>query len=630
MRAIPVLLAVALCFVLASERDARAQLDEHPVCGDADGDDRVSVTDGVLALRAAAGLSSSCALETCDADRDGAFGVTDGVLVLRAATEITTIYCRAPINAWVRALRGVFADNGEFPLRRGLLPPPTGAPRAITGVHTTGTVAPGHRHAVEIPFDFHDAPENTTGALLVAVETPNGSLASGFFEIPFLMVDHRGAFCVALDMARMLSTEAFSLMIATRVGDEVSPYERVPLTVKAQPTLSFVEAHSEGPGYDRTALKVSPDGRHVYVVQRGASALHDGGVLIFERDSREGTIRLVGELGDLGAVSAITLSPDGSYVYLSMLEGSIDLGGVIVVSRRDPATGMLEVAQRLRNGDGGTKGLAASGDLVLSPDGDYLYASASRHRDVIAPDLLVFRRDATAGTLQFVEAKGVEAGTSRASAQWLGTSPNGSFVYLTGTREIDSGDGAPPFLVTLATYARHPANGSLTLVDERVIYRYESPVPYLGDVADLLVGADGAVFVATETRDGGFGEEEPQLLRFVPDSQTHALVLADVVLDDTTCRGGLQQPRALGQTYDGSRVFLLDGGAYRGATLQVRDRDRITGDLRFRDAQVEGVDGVTGLRGGQDLAVSPDGAFVYVTGVDPTLLHGSVAVFALH
>lgn len=57
-------------------------------CGDADGNDSVSVTDGVQALRAAADLPSICDLQRCDLDRNGSISVVDGVNVLRLAASL--------------------------------------------------------------------------------------------------------------------------------------------------------------------------------------------------------------------------------------------------------------------------------------------------------------------------------------------------------------------------------------------------------------------------------------------------------------------------------------------------------------------------------------------------------------
>ena len=60
------------------------------VCGDANGDGRVSVSDGVQTLRAAAGLSSSCN-DDCDVDGSGKITVSDGVNVLRKAAGLASM-----------------------------------------------------------------------------------------------------------------------------------------------------------------------------------------------------------------------------------------------------------------------------------------------------------------------------------------------------------------------------------------------------------------------------------------------------------------------------------------------------------------------------------------------------------
>jgi hypothetical protein len=60
------------------------------VCGDADGNGQVTVTDGVQVLRSAAELSTTCSdrPNSCDIDGSGSVNVTDGVNVLRKAAEL--------------------------------------------------------------------------------------------------------------------------------------------------------------------------------------------------------------------------------------------------------------------------------------------------------------------------------------------------------------------------------------------------------------------------------------------------------------------------------------------------------------------------------------------------------------
>ncbi len=75
-------LVLACVITMVAAAPAAAQ-----VCGDANGNDTVTVTDGVQALRAAAGLSSTCD-DGCDVDGSGAITVSDGVNILRKAAGL--------------------------------------------------------------------------------------------------------------------------------------------------------------------------------------------------------------------------------------------------------------------------------------------------------------------------------------------------------------------------------------------------------------------------------------------------------------------------------------------------------------------------------------------------------------
>jgi hypothetical protein len=81
-------------------------------CGDADGNDSVTVTDGVQVLRAAAGLSNTCSVSRCDVDGSGAITVTDGVNVLRVAAGLpTTLSCDIPTQRFIDNGDGTVSDN---------------------------------------------------------------------------------------------------------------------------------------------------------------------------------------------------------------------------------------------------------------------------------------------------------------------------------------------------------------------------------------------------------------------------------------------------------------------------------------------------------------------------------------
>jgi hypothetical protein len=107
------LAVAALVLTMAVGAEAQAQ-----VCGDADGDGAVTVNDGVLVLRAAAFLSSSCTPALCDIDVSGDITVADGVIVLRKAAALPiTENCvtpqgtpSAPVVLIVELLQGLFSE----------------------------------------------------------------------------------------------------------------------------------------------------------------------------------------------------------------------------------------------------------------------------------------------------------------------------------------------------------------------------------------------------------------------------------------------------------------------------------------------------------------------------------------
>jgi hypothetical protein len=77
------------------------------ICGDPDQSGAPGVTDGVHALRSAAGLVNRCTLAACDVDGNGSITVTDGVNILRAAAELPSqTACPAP-SASIPPARGV-------------------------------------------------------------------------------------------------------------------------------------------------------------------------------------------------------------------------------------------------------------------------------------------------------------------------------------------------------------------------------------------------------------------------------------------------------------------------------------------------------------------------------------------
>ena len=86
-RRMPFVGLVTACLLATRSTPAEAQR-----CGDADASTAITVSDGILVLRAAAGLAGSCpTAAVCDLDGDGRITLSDGVNVLRLAAGLSAL-----------------------------------------------------------------------------------------------------------------------------------------------------------------------------------------------------------------------------------------------------------------------------------------------------------------------------------------------------------------------------------------------------------------------------------------------------------------------------------------------------------------------------------------------------------
>jgi sugar lactone lactonase YvrE len=165
-------------------------------------------------------------------------------------------------------------------------------------------------------------------------------------------------------------------------------------------------------------VTVSPDGRNVYV-----TAAKDGAVVAFARDPEFGELTPIGCVSSTGTdglcvdgtalqgASAVAVSPDGAYVYVTAAGIS-----AITSYARDADTGELTPAGCILDvaPEGGActaaAGLAGAASVVLSPDGEQAYVAARSSSSV-----LTFGRDADTGDLtqtsclQYAPASGEDA-----------------------------------------------------------------------------------------------------------------------------------------------------------------------------------------------------------------------------
>jgi 6-phosphogluconolactonase (cycloisomerase 2 family) len=210
-------------------------------------------------------------------------------------------------------------------------------------------------------------------------------------------------------------------------------------------------------------IRVSPDGRHVYVAFRKSTALNDesdyggSGVAMFERNVATGALtqprttaacvsNSTATSGNPGAcapgrglafVESLVMSPDGRHVYTA--------GQSVAVLQRDVSTGQLSQEAGEAACLGATaedcapaRGLGSRNrQIAISPDGNSLYVP-SRDESTLA----TFRRDPKTGRLsQPAGAGGCLSITSREGtcgvepqlrrAKGATVSPDGRQVYVT-------------------------------------------------------------------------------------------------------------------------------------------------------------------------------------------------------
>ncbi|HET8529303.1 MAG TPA: beta-propeller fold lactonase family protein [Gaiellaceae bacterium] len=151
-----------------------------------------------------------------------------------------------------------------------------------------------------------------------------------------------------------------------------------------------------------SSIAITPDGLNVYVAASAADS-----VTSFTRDPATGELKGIGCISDDGTdrmcakgnalrgASAVTVSPDGKFVYVAAADSSS-----VLTFARDPSTGQLRQAGCVL--DAAPKpgscsrayGLGTPTGLALSPDGSALFVSSYDSNAVV-----VFARNRTTGLL---------------------------------------------------------------------------------------------------------------------------------------------------------------------------------------------------------------------------------------
>jgi 6-phosphogluconolactonase (cycloisomerase 2 family) len=244
----------------------------------------------------------------------------------------------------------------------------------------------------------------------------------------------------------------------------------------------------------------------------------------------------------------------------------------------------------------------------VSPDGDHVYVPASDGGGTPSGSVATFARNATTGELQFVEVHFDDVGgvDGLLGASSTALSPDGAHVYATGS--IDD---------AVTVFSRDLGTGALTFVEAK--FDGTGGIDGLDASASVALSPDGAHVYVT-------GAEDDAVAVFGRDGGTGALTFVEGEFDGVGGVDGLNGAGAVAVSPDGAHVYV--GGSALLLTgedaVAVFSRNAGTGALTFVEALFDGVGGVDGLNGAGTIAISPDGAHVYVAGE----FDNAVAVFS--
>ncbi len=392
------------------------------------------------------------------------------------------------------------------------------------------------------------------------------------------------------------------------------------------------------PFFGSHSVVVSPDGRNVYAVSFGSSA-----VVVFDRDPSTGS--LTQKSGTAGCISAapktgcargralsrptsVDISPDGHSVYVASL-----LGQAVAVFDRRPSDGVLRqkagrtgcIANSGRAGCATGRALEGPFAVAVSPTGNSVYVNDFRG-DAVA----VFDRSTTGalrqkpgpagcivnGPAMFratnTPTEGCTTGVGLDGPEGSAVSPDGKSFY------VGSAIGG-----TLAVFDRRPDGTLVQKAGRAGCFGGRKAVECTQ--AAGLVGAD-SIAISRNGRSvyvvSGIGNS---LALFDRDRSGRLSQLVGVggcftnMKKSRSCTPARQlgRPEGVVVSRDGSSVYV---GSYKSSAIAVFDRDHYTGTLVQRagangcivDVATSGC--VTGkaLANANGLAISPDGHSVYV------------------
>ena len=370
-------------------------------------------------------------------------------------------------------------------------------------------------------------------------------------------------------------------------------------TYSATLVLTFKQAIKDGsldngnPDVNRlfgtSGVTVSPDGTQVFVTSAIDASLTVFNLDAFGNLTFSQVIRDSFEVDELFGAFGVTVSPDGSQVFVASTGDNS-----LTVFSRDSA-GILTEQQLLKDGRGDIEALAGATDVAIAPDGSQVYVVSS-----VDSALTVLDRDES-GNLTFRQAIKDDFGGANElfGASGVAVSPDGSQVFVTSQDDaaITVFDRDASGNLSFRQAIKDGQNGAEHLFGASgVVVSPDGNQVYVASAVDAAItvfdrNADGTLSVAQVVRDGDDGAE-----LFGGTGGTGI-----VTVDGFT---------GVSISPDGNQVFVTSFG---DNALTVFNRDaagRLTVDQVIQDQ--DGVNGADELAGAIGAVVSPNNQQVFV------------------
>ena len=346
------------------------------------------------------------------------------------------------------------------------------------------------------------------------------------------------------------SPDGKQLYVSSLLNDSITVYTR---DVAAQGSLSLLQTISNYPGLIQPmVLKTSPDGNFIYVAAQpgakaGAVAGTEDTLAVFSKNS-DGTLssktvytNKSDNIDGLQGPADIALSPDGKHLYVTGNKAN-----ALVVFSRDVNSGLLTFLEVHKNGINNVDGLAEAQQIAVSPDGNFVYVTGSASNA-----LAVFSYLPSTGGLNFVRT--YKDGDNTATVDGLthalaiAMSPKGDLLYVTGRNTTGQ--------ATLAVFRRDSSTGLLDFASVQTIG--EQNLPAVDESLMVTISPDGTNIYTTSRLNSAF-----DLFRRNPMTGALALVERHTQGDSAgmATLSGLDTIGGLVITADGANVYSTGGG----------------------------------------------------------------------